>query len=284
MRTFSIVAAIALLCGAVSAPQAQDAPLVAVHSCILGLNAKNIMGVSVTFVNNGPEPLTTIAWRVRIDNGWVDIFDHRRAATGQELTHTVYSRVFVWGALYRDDPTMCSAVETISARDAEWSAPGFSTQHSVSKLTKRPDDATPVPASIDNPARDPVGIVACEFSVWRRHGVLEVRFRNLAATTIDRVVFRGAYMSGGFDFTFGGSFAPGVLISSNGHYVGAPLLGRLTRILPVDVPFDYDTLSDAPSNCTTISVHFVDGSEWHNPVAGPTEPPMPTAPPTLPPN
>lgn len=283
MRTFLIVAAITLFCSAVSPPQAQDAAPVAVHSCVLGLNAKKIIGISVTFVNNGPEPLTTVAWRVRIDNGWIDIFDHQRAAPGQELTHTVYSRVYGWGALYRDDPSMCSAVETISAGGVEWRAPGFSTQHSISKLTKRPDDATPVPASIDNPARDPVGIVACELSVWHRHGVLEVRFRNLAATTIDRVVFRGAYLSGGFDFTFGGSFAPGVLISSNGHHFGAPLLERLTRILP-DVTFDYDSLSDSPSNCTTISAHFVDGSEWHNPVAGPTEPPMPTAPPTLPPN
>jgi hypothetical protein len=113
---------------------------------------------------------------------------------------------------------------------------------------------------------------------------LRVRFRNLSSQPIDRVVFRAPYLSGGFDFVDGGSFAPGVLIRSDFQYVfGQRAVGRLNRELPVATPVDYLSSDEDPSNCMTVSAHFADGTMWQNPDAGPTEPPLPTAPPTLPP-
>ena len=79
-------------------------------------------------------------------------------------------------------------------------------------------------------------------------GVLRVRFRNLSDRPIDRVVFSAAYLSGGFD---------------------------IIRDLPIETPTSFISL-DEPSGCTTVSARYGDGTMWESPVAGPTEPPLPT--------
>ena len=116
--------------------------------------------------------------------------------------------------------------------------------------------------------------------------ILGVRFLNLSSVTIDRVVFRASYLNGGIDFVDAGRFSPHTLISvpATRNYLGQPTIGQLIRDLPATTSFDYYDLDDDPRNCATVRVHFADGTVWQNPDIGPTEPPLPTAPPTLAPN
>lgn len=274
---------------------AGEAPQISIFSCVIGANAANHLGVRVRFRNDSPENLTAIVWRAHIGNSWGDLRDEGAFASGATFTRTIVSRFVDATAYYRDDVGNCSVVETESASGTRWSVPGFDASVGAFAPTPRPSDAVPVPASIDNPTNDPIGIVSCAVGIraGRPHAfgtkdgnaILAVRFRNLSAQTIDRVVFRAPYLGGGIDFVYNGSFAPEVLISSDTHVFGTDFPGgRLMRNLPVETPADYSSPGDDPSNCITVTVHYVGGETWQNPSAGPTEPPLPTAPPTLPPN
>jgi hypothetical protein len=106
---------------------------------------------------------------------------------------------------FEDAINNCSVADVQSAAGTEWQAPGFSARLLYSIPTPRPDDVTPLPANIDNPTHDPVGIVGCVAEVdrgrtrgiGRKNGValLGVRFRNLSSEPIDQIVFRVWYLS-----------------------------------------------------------------------------------------
>ena len=68
---------------------------------------------------------------------------------------------------FEDAINNCSVADVQSAAGTEWQAPGFSARLLYSIPTPRPDDVTPLPANIDNPTHDPVGIVGCVAEVDR---------------------------------------------------------------------------------------------------------------------
>jgi hypothetical protein len=262
--------------------------------------ANEHLGLRIGFRNDTTGELAEIVWRVRFGGAWVDFRDRGPFAPGMTVTHTLNAPLLTDRiGRFEDAINNCSVADVQSAAGTEWQAPGFSARLLYSIPTPRPDDVTPLPANIDNPTHDPVGIVGCVAEVdrgrtrgiGRKNGValLGVRFRNLSSEPIDQIVFRVWYLSGGVDFIEGGIFSPGTLISSPAiqHPILGPpaVLGHLSRLdLPVTTPVDFIDTDDDPNNCATVRVHFVDGTVWQNPGIGPTEPPLPTAPPTLAPN
>ena len=272
-----------------------ESPKITVSSCIIGAGGNGRLGVEIGFRNDSTETLKSLTWRAAIAGGSMDFADDNGIEPGVAATHILYQRrIIASKAYYLNDATNCWLVRTQTSDGREWKSPDFGESNHWPTLfpSQRPDDAPPVPATIDNPTHDPVGIVSCFYYLsgpifFRKlgSGTLVVRFRNLAPQALEQVVFRAPYLSGGFDFIDGGTFSPGVLISSDRYVNGVRLLGRkLTRDLPADLPGEYATFTDKPENCETVSARFADGSVWQNPSAGPTEPPMPTPPPTLPPN
>ena len=250
--------------------------------------------MEVTFKNASASEYTSITWRASLARGWIDLRDTGDFAPGQTVKRVVYFRGGVLGGYY-DDRSACSAVATQTSNGVQWTAPGVTLTPEYFLPTPLPKDAPPVPASIENATGDPVGIVSCRVDIeaGRTHGlgrkagfgVLMVRFENLSSRTIDQVVFRAAYLSGGIDFTYGGHFAPNALVSSDEYVLGNHIPGgHLMENLPVSTPVSYVSLDDRPNNCTAVSAKYDDGTVWQNPNAGPTQPPLPTAPPTLPPN
>lgn len=278
------------ICAAVNA--ASGAPPVTILSCQIGANTDERPAMTVEFRNESAQQLTRIVWRARVAEGWLDFPDDAGAAPGVTVRRTLSWKVGLLPGYYSGNVDDCRAIAGQSVDGTHWGdldAP----DHFVE--TPRPDDATPVPASIDNATKDPIGIVSCIafFERGRTHGIgrkngaaiLGVRFLNLSSVTIDRVVFRASYLDGGVDFVDAGRFSPHALISvpATRNYFGQRVVGQLISDLPATTTFDYYDLDDDPRNCTTVSAHFVDGSVWQNPDVGPTTPPMPTAPPTLPP-
>lgn len=282
-----------LALSSVAVMAATGEPPITILSCQVGANADERPAMRVEFRNDGSEQLTRIIWRARIADGWLDFTDDAGSAPGVTVRRTLSWKVGLLGGYYSSDGRDCSAIAAQSVSGTRW---GDLTAPAHFVETPRPDDATPVPASIDNPSRDPIGIVSCyaSFNGGRTHGIgrkngraiLGIRFRNLSSEDIDRVVFRAHILTGGIDFIDAGRFSPHTLISvpASRIYLGQRVTGQLIRDLPATMPFDYYDLDDDPANCVTVSAHFVDGTTWQNPDVGPTEPPMPTAPPTLPPN
>jgi hypothetical protein len=264
----------------------QDAGGVHVFSCTL-VTKPGESDLAIYFRNDDAEPLTSITWRAKYGTGWIDattkgtfaqgvvIHKERLGPTDPSITQRFVSL---------DGPGNCRTIATTSASNKSWRDTTIPDQ-SIVVPTVPPDDATPVPHSIDNPFSDPIGVIGCHLSVLpgkpsgigpkNGRGALFVRFRNLSTRPIDRVVFRAWYGSGGFDFIDGGAFAPGVLQTSTHYFLGLPTtnLGRVD--LPIATPEEYASL-DSPNNCATVSAHFVDGTTWQNPTTGATEPPVPT--------
>ncbi|HVA28228.1 MAG TPA: hypothetical protein VNF68_08615 [Candidatus Baltobacteraceae bacterium] len=281
---FLLVGVVALSSLCIGKIPAQNAsPGLTILSCIAAADASERPGITVSFRNDSSVAYSSIVWRAAFGRGWLDFTDKGDFAPGVVATHTlIWPRGFYSG-YYRDNPANCSVVADGTAPTPDFSFP-----------TPPPDNATPIPATFDNSTHDPIGIISCSLSVvaGRTHGLgrkaglgwLRVRFRNLSTQTIDRVVLRAAYLSGGIDFTDGGSFAPNVLIKSDYQYVfGQRAAGRLYEDLPVATPVDYFSSDEDPSNCVTVSARYHDGTTWQNPDVGATQPPLPTAPPTLPP-
>ncbi len=268
------------------------APAIHVFSCQVTTEPHNA-ALTVRFRNDSNTTLTSILWRAKYGSGYIDFPDHGTFPPG---TVTVRDMSLFWTVLVSSPikaeyiglpfPENCSVIETKTADGAEWGTPSSPAQ-SLNIPTAPPDDATPIPASLDNPLHDPVGIIGCQYAVavarqlystrvggLRGRATLYVRFRNLASTPIARVVFRVPYASGGVDFVDTGAFAPGVFISSDRRPdIPARKLSR--DDLPLTMPWALTSLDD-PQNCTTVNVQFSDGTMWQNPTVGPTEPPIPT--------
>jgi hypothetical protein len=263
------------------------APQLHVVSCtVASIPHRAVM--EVEFRNDTSKELTSIVWRARYGSGWIDFTDKADVLPGATIKHTLWDTARVSRLAmqvedsYRSGPENCSVLATQAKSGATWR--DERADPAPQRIpTPEPDDARPVPATIDNPLQDPIGIVGCKLIVAHGRtrglgrkagrGVLSVRFRNLSDKPIDRIVFRAAYGAGGFDFIFGGVFSPNVLVSSD-QYVLGEKTGKLFRDLPVDTPVDYVSL-DEPANCTTVSVRYIGGRLWQNPMVGPTEPPLP---------
>ncbi|MGZ6246779.1 MAG: hypothetical protein ACXWNM_13510 [Vulcanimicrobiaceae bacterium] len=277
-----------------SEPLNSAMPVISVLSCIVGAGPDGRPGLEITFKNSSTNEYTSIIWRVRLAGGWLDFHDN-----GDSAPEQIAKRVLYWrgGSLtgYYEDRADCSAVAVQTKTGLQWKAPGVDLTPEYSQPTPRPNDATPIPATIDNPNGNPVGIVSCVLDIERGRtrglgrkagfGVLMVRFRNLSSHVIDRVIFRAKYLSSGVDFIYGGHFSPGALVSSDQRVFGTRIPGgHLMEELPVSTPVSYASFDDDPGNCGAVSARYEDGTEWQNPSVGATPPPLPTAPPTLPPN
>ena len=278
---FAAVASVSSMAAAAGGTGA--APSITVLSCTVGADAHERPAMMVTFRNDGSDDLKQIVWHARFGPGWLTFPDQNDFPPGGQFTRTLSWKRGLTPGYYSSDRSDCTVAATSTP---EYFFP-----------TPHPNDATPVPPSIGNPSSDPIGIVSCKVSVnqgrprklGRKDGaaLLDVRFRNLASKPIDRVVFRAHYLSGGVDFVDGGNFSPNTLIANRGtqRVLGQAVVGSLSRWdLPVTTPVDYFDFDDDPNNCVTVSAHFSDGTTWQNPDVGPSEPPMPTAPPTLPPS
>jgi hypothetical protein len=267
--------------------QAQtSAPTIQVLSCVVASD-QHRAEMEIAFRNDSSEELTSIVWRARYGSGWIDFTDRGGALPGSVVKHRLrdearVSRAAIDESYYSSGRENCSAVESRAKSGATWrdaSAPSEAARIPA----READDAAPIPATIDNPLRDPIGIIGCKLIVaaGRPHGigrktgagVLWIRFRNLSAKPIDRLVIRAAYESGAVDFIFGGTFAPNVLVSSD-QYVFGKKMNRLMRDLSVATPTDYTSL-DEPGNCTIVGARYGDGTLWQNPTVSPTEPPLP---------
>lgn len=265
-------------------------PNIHVFSCTLSTEPHNAL-LTVRFRNDSTTTLSSILWRVKYGSGYIDFPDHGTFAPGAV---TVRDRSLFWSLLQGKNPIKasyaglpfpenCAIIETKTAEGAEWGTPSAPDQ-AFSVPTALPDDATPIPASFDNPLRDPIGIIGCQYAVGvgrltpagtvRGRAELYVRFRNLSQISITRVVFRVPYASSAVDFVEGGTFAPGVFVASDRRPDIEPR--KLSRDdLPMTLPWLLTSL-DEPQNCTTVNVQYADGTTWQNPTAGPTTPPLPS--------
>lgn len=294
----SLFAALALaslsVVGSASEPPGKETPSFSVSSCIVGAGPDGRLGLEVTFENTSQAPYRSLVWRAHLGRGWLDFRDNGDFAPGQSQKRVIYWRGAYATGIYNNNGD-CSVVAAETDAGANWSSPGFSSSETFSMPTPRPSDATAVPSTIDNAINDPIGIVSCAVDVesGRSHGlgrkaglgVLKVRFRNLSTRMIDRVIFRAAYLRSGVDFTYGGHFSPNELISSDEYVFGTRIPGgHLMEDMPVGTSISFASLDDDPGNCMTVSAHYEDGETWQNPNVGQTPPPLPTAPPTLPPN
>ncbi len=287
---FAFLAAFAFAAPSLRAQTA--APPIHVYWCQLA-TAGGGATLNVNFRIDGSDALSSITWRVKYGSGWIDLIDTGTFAPGvliRKDVHNFASSVALTqpyvGMPY---PENCAVIATASSSGQTWNDPTVTPNASIP--IPLADDATSLPPSLDNQLHDPVGVIGCAYGLAPGHAsgflpqkgrsYLFVRFRNLAATPLNQVVFRVPYGSGGFDFIEGGTFSPGVLISS-AIYVAGQKTTKLFRIdIPVQAIYAYLSLDEA-RNCTTVSARYADGTQWQNPYVGPTEPPLPTPIPTPP--
>jgi hypothetical protein len=161
-----------------------------------------------------------------------------------------------------DDPSACMLIGAVTSDGQTWTDPS-AMPPSISLPTRPLNDATPVPATIDNAKRDPIGIIGCNVHVhgpldYYRAADLEVRFKNVSSKVIDQITFRAFDGSGGVDFVKQGSYSPGVFILTSAYRQRLP-----------DAAAPYESLELADS-CAAISATYTDGTVWQAPDAGPT--------------
>lgn len=245
-----------------------------IESCLAiaaghGDESTTFSGIIVRFKNMTSTTLRQIVWRANTPAGTMDLTDNGVFSPGVSIRNELAQRGSRFHAPMHSTmeamgPGVCTAIEF---RDANGNVTKEPAPAPVPFYIPPvpPDSATPVPASIDNPSRDPVGIVSCAFSIVFGRAYGHVRFRNLSAQPIDRIRFRALYGTAGIDFVKTGSFAPGVLVDTG---------DMSRRDLPPHAYSEYVTL-DAPASCTTVEAHYAGGATWTNPTAGPTEPPFP---------
>ena len=273
-----LLAAVAPFLTAAGAPAAQPAaPQIHVVSCKVLVAGHGDLDATATRIDVRFEvrslPLREITWRAATPAGTVNVTAFGTFSPGVSIYRGIerrgrdYGKFPRFASLETMGPGTCSVVRTVAADGTTWNA-----QDASSQTLRVPDvpgpRATPVPASLDNPLRDPVGIVSCQFTMEATRAFGYVRFRNLAATTIDRVTFRAFFGSGAVDFELNGRFSPGVTVRA----------ADLTRHdLPPNAFQEYLTL-DAPTSCVAVAAHYVDGDQWLNSSVSAAPPPFPVIP------
>lgn len=230
-------------------------------------------GMIVRFENTTNTTLRRIVWRASTPAGTIDFTDVGVFSPGLSIQNVLARHGLKFASRMNHatmevmGPGVCTAIEFRDETGNTTKEPA-PTPVPFEIPPVPPDSAAPVPASIDNPTHDPIGIVSCAFSIVRGRAYGHVRFRNLSSQTIDRIRFRAFYGNGGIDFVKAGEFAPRILVDTN----------DMSRSdLPPNAYSEYVTL-DAPSSCAVVEAHFRGAGSWTNPTVGPTEPPFPNTP------
>lgn len=269
-----------LVLSIVAAPiRAEPAPpQIKLSSCVVMATGEGFLSsiaadMRVRFENRSGDTLKTIVWRANTPVGTIDFTDRGtfspnvsiyRVATHRGRNAIVHRFTLNRIAFDLMGPGLCSVIETINAAGETWKAPGIAP--AAIDVPPVPQDwYPPVPATYDNPAHNPVGIMSCQFNLGGGRAWGYIRFRNLSPRTIDRITFRVFFGEAGLDFVNHGSFAPGATVRA----------GDMTRKdLPPNTYQEYTTL-ERPETCLAVNAQFADGTLWQNPNAGPTEPPFP---------
>lgn len=234
----------------------------------------------VRFENTSSEDLKRIVWRAKYADQWLTFVDDGTFSATQQIDQLLllhhHHRSGIWAGnriLFQDytstnEPENCQVAETTSQSGKIWSTSDPAPPPFVLPTTP-PKSAEPVPATLENPLHQPVGVFTCMASMpGDKHINLLVRFGDLAAQEIEDIIFRVPYGSGAFDFDAGGSFAPGISITK-----------RLDAIVPaVHALGDIQTL-ERPNSCAVVKARFADGTTWQNSALPAVPPPYPTPPP-----
>jgi hypothetical protein len=267
------------LCSCLTTRAQDSGPSFRVTDCHIGIYGHGGLDTtgSVTtihFENMSNEALTSITWRITTEAGDIDIVDVGNFQPHVPINHNFYRRRtsadLTRFSLEVDDPRSCTAIRTVAKSGQIWNDP--TAAPATFYVPPAPTNTlVTTPATFDNPAHNPIGIVSCEFTIIPRfltkppQAYGRVRFRNLSPQTITHVTFRAFFGSAGMDFQKDGTFSTNALINT----------GDMTRYdLPVNVYKSYLDL-DSPLSCTTVRATYSNGSTWLNPSVGPTEPPFP---------
>lgn len=271
----TLVVFAAVLLSAATSLSAETAPSkLRLQSCVLLAAGEGHIDsiaamLKVRFVNESGQTLKRIVWRSQTPAGTVDIADSGTFSPGVSVYRQPIYKGKAWKAgpfaLEIMGPGVCTVIHTEAADGAVWNASGIAPA-AIDIPSPPPDSATPVPATFDNPERNPIGIISCRFSLyWGRGAHGTVRFRNLSPRPIDSITFRGLFGDAGIDVVKHGIFTPGAFVNSG---------DMIRHELPANVYQEYETL-DSPASCVAVSAHYVDGTLWQNPSVSPTEPPFP---------
>jgi hypothetical protein len=248
-------------------PQADVAigpPTIKVEHCLLSFKGF-IYNFSAWFSLGGPSAYRSLTWRARVHGGgWVDLKTTRAVKPGSsdEVSQRFVMNPQSPGYISLDDPSACTLIGAETVSGQTWTDP-LALPPTVSLPTRPPNDATPLPATIDNLTRDPIGIIGCNVHVdgpldYYRAADLEVRFKNISSKVIHQITFRAFDGSGGVDFLKQGTYSPGVFVLTSVYRQRLPDAGA---------PFES---LERPDSCAAVSATYADGTTWQAPEAGPT--------------
>jgi hypothetical protein len=239
-------------------------PPIRVEHCLLGFQGF-VYNFAVWFSLDGPNAFKSLTWRIRVrGGGWVDLKTTRAVQPGQadEILERFTMNTNSPAYISLDDPSACTLIGAVTGDGQTWTDPS-ALPPPISLPTRAPNDATPIPATVDNATHDPIGIIGCNVHVhgpldYYRAADLEVRFKNVSSKVIDQITFRAFDGSGGVDFVKQGSYSPGVFVLTSAYRQRLP-----------DAGAPYESLELADS-CAAISATYADGTVWQAPDAGPT--------------
>lgn len=278
MRGAAAFASLTLLflCSAPGASATSTAPSLRVSGCgvaVWGYGGPDdtTAWMFIRFENLSDEVITSITWRVTTEAGTLDFVDVGRFEPHVAILHRL-KRIHKLAPRIslEENGRSCGAIRTVTKSGNVWTdAEAGPATFYVPPVPQ--DTNVTIPASLHNPAHNPIGIVSCEFTILpqiltkppRAYG--HVYFRNLSSQAIKHITFRAFFGSAGMDFQEDGTFSPNVLVNT----------GDMTRYdLPANAFREYLDL-DSPLSCTTVGATYADGTIWQNPSVGPTEPPFP---------
>ena len=299
----------AIVCGALlsslSASRATPAPpSLHVISCQVVSGAflpqADEVGLAVRFENDSPSALTSIVWRAKYANGYVDFIDDGTFSPGVRIDNYVLSEQGTsrvnWGGVAAtlmaiafhapsasstaritsttlppyagtEQPENCSIVRTNAETGEMWNNSTIPAQ--LLAITAQPHAfrsvAAPIASAPATPS-EPIHLQQCTLQVLNGQPHLEVVYRNTVESVADQVTFRASYGSSGVDFSDQGKFSKGASITHD-----------LRRDLPSGMsPHMYFSLND-PAGCAVVNVHYTDGTKWQNPSVAALADPLPTA-------
>jgi hypothetical protein len=169
-----------------------------------------------------------------------------------------------------EDPANCAIVRATFAGGDTWVNSALSqavAPFPVPTATPKPArGASPAPSPTPDPPSPPgppVTLKGCVLEVTGRP-ILYVKFHNVSAATFDRVIVRVPYSGSSVDFVDQGSYAPGVTVTHT-------LKGTPDSVFRSRMYF-----MGEPDACDIVSVHFADNTTWQNPDVDASMPPLPT--------
>jgi hypothetical protein len=286
-RAFAAVALFALLVGGTCAADTPtDAPPdIHIFSC-KALSGPTLLpsayqsGLAVRFENNGSQPYTSILWRAKYGDGYIDFLDDGTFSPQIRIDNFLLSaigkaHVNILGALLAprgagipidsevhfseyaslDNPENCRIIKAVAADGSVWMDSSVPQAHYV-----LPAPAPSSEASLAPDETEPHGLVDIShchllFPATHRQAEADIGFRVVApGKVVDAVTFRVSYGRGTLDYIAQGNFADD---SYQRYKLHVPMPDSLGS---------YFSLDD-PKNCTAVSVHYADGTQWTNPAA-----------------